>query len=103
MIRRPPRSTLFPYTTLFRSEFHSGQDHPPVAAARAPTESFRLEYGSAHTTFGQSARRGKPAETSANNRDVDIFRQIRRRFDRWCVYRFEPIILFLSRHCCAQT
>src|SRR3989442_8959045 len=23
MIRRPPRSTLFPYTTLFRSHFHS--------------------------------------------------------------------------------
>src|SRR2546429_5888976 len=23
MIRRPPRSTLFPYTTLFRSETHS--------------------------------------------------------------------------------
>src|SRR2546430_11343547 len=23
MIRRPPRSTLFPYTTLFRSGFHS--------------------------------------------------------------------------------
>src|SRR3989442_9745931 len=26
MIRRPPRSTLFPYTTLFRSQ----GDHPPV-------------------------------------------------------------------------
>src|SRR5258708_31927141 len=24
MIRRPPRSTLFPYTTLFRSNFVSG-------------------------------------------------------------------------------
>src|SRR5258708_25082435 len=24
MIRRPPRSTLFPYTTLFRSDFVSG-------------------------------------------------------------------------------
>src|ERR1039458_2061532 len=24
MIRRPPRSTLFPYTTLFRSEPHRG-------------------------------------------------------------------------------
>src|SRR6202040_668772 len=24
MIRRPPRSTLFPYTTLFRSDFGSG-------------------------------------------------------------------------------
>src|SRR5258708_15902720 len=24
MIRRPPRSTLFPYTTLFRSDFAAG-------------------------------------------------------------------------------
>src|SRR5438093_12682972 len=24
MIRRPPRSTLFPYTTLFRSDRHDG-------------------------------------------------------------------------------
>src|SRR6185369_9466413 len=29
MIRRPPRSTLFPYTTLFRST--SGRCKPPVA------------------------------------------------------------------------
>src|SRR5258707_6162194 len=31
MIRRPPRSTLFPYTTLFRSELHTllcKSDHP---------------------------------------------------------------------------
>src|SRR5690349_23979080 len=27
-MRRPPRSTLFPYTTLFRSSAHSGA--PPV-------------------------------------------------------------------------
>src|SRR3712207_7199846 len=25
MIRRPPRSTLFPYTTLFRSELHAAR------------------------------------------------------------------------------
>src|SRR3712207_7610097 len=25
MIRRPPRSTLFPYTTLFRSREHAGR------------------------------------------------------------------------------
>src|SRR2546430_12795202 len=25
MIRRPPRSTLFPYTTLFRSNFANGE------------------------------------------------------------------------------
>src|SRR3989475_8273333 len=28
MIRRPPRSTLFPYTTLFRSPFAQGQSLP---------------------------------------------------------------------------
>src|SRR3712207_8469424 len=31
MIRRPPRSTLFPYTTLFRSHHHVAADvHRPV-------------------------------------------------------------------------
>src|SRR2546430_11230144 len=33
MIRRPPRSTLFPYTTLFRSEAGEGEGH---AAQLAP-------------------------------------------------------------------
>src|SRR2546422_6083113 len=32
MIRRPPRSTLFPYTTLFRSEAHPRAD--PAGGAR---------------------------------------------------------------------
>src|SRR5205809_6131960 len=30
MIRRPPRSTLFPYTTLFRSVLARGEDHAAV-------------------------------------------------------------------------
>src|SRR2546429_1777305 len=32
MIRRPPRSTLFPYTTLFRSRL----DHPEPQVGQAP-------------------------------------------------------------------
>src|SRR5436853_7641217 len=47
MIRRPPRSTLFPYTTLFRSQprrrlvrpaqgLPGPLRHVPAAAARAP-------------------------------------------------------------------
>src|SRR5438552_9607096 len=31
MLRRPPRSTLFPYTTLFRSRFHQGRNRPAPA------------------------------------------------------------------------
>src|SRR5690606_40919786 len=27
MIRRPPRSTLFPYTTLFRSQLRAAEQH----------------------------------------------------------------------------
>src|SRR2546422_7415490 len=35
MIRRPPRSTLFPYTTLFRSDAGGGGDaHLPARARR---------------------------------------------------------------------
>src|SRR3712207_8482845 len=34
MIRRPPRSTLFPYTTLFRSADLPAEGGPPQAQAR---------------------------------------------------------------------
>src|SRR2546430_13150240 len=39
MIRRPPRSTLFPYTTLFRSEQHG---LPGLLEAEEPADSKRL-------------------------------------------------------------
>src|SRR5438445_7095785 len=35
MIRRPPRSTLFPYTTLFRSRWHRLRDWKHVRDAAA--------------------------------------------------------------------
>src|SRR3712207_7476082 len=34
MIRRPPRSTLFPYTTLFRSHRVGRARHPDLLAGR---------------------------------------------------------------------
>src|SRR2546426_3832644 len=39
MIRRPPRSTLFPYTTLFRSK----------SKAEKPAEAIPLPQSSSHT------------------------------------------------------
>src|SRR2546427_5369773 len=38
MIRRPPRSTLFPYTTLFRSRLPSELFANPVRGAEADAE-----------------------------------------------------------------
>src|SRR2546430_4663101 len=45
MIRRPPRSTLFPYTTLFRSPdaFRQGAQHGEQAlGAIRPVDFFRV-------------------------------------------------------------
>src|SRR5947199_6520767 len=39
MIRRPPRSTLFPYTTLFRSRPHACP--PPLRLVRRPGRRWR--------------------------------------------------------------
>src|SRR5256884_5250485 len=39
MIRRPPRSTLFPYTTLFRSRRY-GFPHAPAAPVLSSTQLF---------------------------------------------------------------
>src|SRR5947209_9808546 len=47
MIRPPPRSTLFPYTTLFRSDAIIGID-PINTAIAAPGDPGYPEYGSAH-------------------------------------------------------
>src|SRR5947209_17349933 len=52
MIRRPPRSTLFPYTTLFRSmvEVTQSRQMPPWKAAKGDV-AFRSEE---HTSELQS-------------------------------------------------
>src|SRR2546430_4412800 len=45
MIRRPPRSTLFPYTTLFRSpleRFFEGEDYHQDYAERNPLQPYIL-------------------------------------------------------------
>src|SRR2546430_13742850 len=72
MIRRPPRSTLFPYTTLFRSRGRLGplQEHqddvvgalgapPPVAGPGAPG-GVRLEHGRHVDPSPQGAFEGGP-------------------------------------------
>src|SRR5438477_6753785 len=52
MIRRPPRSTLFPYTTLFRSNCWSSTAATPAGSARAMNE--RILRSEEHTSELQS-------------------------------------------------
>src|SRR5256885_12176251 len=57
MIRRPPRSTLFPYTTLFRS-------HPADARRPAPGGRLRDRRGGERTRGARRARARGPDRKS---------------------------------------
>src|SRR3712207_9383727 len=51
MIRRPPRSTLFPYTTLFRSQQPRRRSVAALALLALALASFaQTDYASAHET-----------------------------------------------------
>src|SRR3712207_7926337 len=63
MIRRPPRSTLFPYTTLFRSTL-SARPKLTSAAAESPPPTTVLP-GAAATA--SATRRVPPAKGSISN------------------------------------
>src|SRR3712207_9508851 len=56
MIRRPPRSTLFPYTTLFRSVHNLAQERLSVAVVGVATAQaairMTVEYVKERQAFG---------------------------------------------------
>src|SRR3712207_8213521 len=58
MIRRPPRSTLFPYTTLFRSRVAAAS--PPSSASARPTSARVLRCSS--TSWSVRDRKSTPSE-----------------------------------------
>src|SRR3712207_9172682 len=87
MIRRPPRSTLFPYTTLFRScaGFAGGEQvrlywdttsKPSLAAFTADrvgagTGSLRIPEtpGGVHTVWAKGATSGKRAKVAVRSEE----------------------------------
>src|SRR5258707_8448935 len=62
MIRRPPRSTLFPYTTLFRS--HQRVVHRSFPRLRRAFESFLLVTQALKINQGEISRRGREKRKS---------------------------------------
>src|SRR5690242_21316773 len=69
MIRRPPRSTLFPYTTLFRSQ----KDRSPIEAEREWQHQAEVNVLDRLQRIGLLAPSGeidKVLETVVNNLEV---------------------------------
>src|SRR3989449_9222638 len=58
MIRRPPRSTLFPYTTLFRSLYDL--EHATERVAAAARAARALPFAFTLTARAENFLRGKP-------------------------------------------
>src|SRR5256886_13188565 len=59
MIRRPPRSTLFPYTTLFRSPFGRAQRVGAPAAQVVPVTGVELAAGARQPTRAAADQRAQ--------------------------------------------
>src|SRR3712207_8925462 len=74
MIRRPPRSTLFPYTTLFRSE---GNPSPSSRAAAMSTPDEKVPaapVSTTHRTAGSAAAWSSCAARVASSVRVSALR-----------------------------
>src|SRR5258708_28221994 len=82
MIRRPPRSTLFPYTTLFRST-RTGDGEAPATSvivparhlgevARADRKSTRLNSSHQIISYAVFCLKKKTTHTHASHRSVTI-------------------------------
>src|SRR3712207_7574278 len=66
MIRRPPRSTLFPYTTLFRS-LHGGEEF-----AAAGHEGDAVAQDVVDNRFGEVAQQGHALAERAFEADLAV-------------------------------
>src|SRR5947209_12279941 len=94
MIRRPPRSTLFPYTTLFRSR--CGAHRPALAGARgcgdpalrrratASTDRKSTRLNSSHANISYAVfclKKKKEEEEEAQAQNYDHTRHLQHRSD----------------------
>src|SRR2546429_7174905 len=68
MIRRPPRSTLFPYTTLFRSHVirHQSGNLPDLVVGKAqpPANLFRHAHAHVHVVIKAEDRKSTRLNSS---------------------------------------
>src|SRR5256885_12672705 len=60
MIRRPPRSTLFPYTTLFRSGLRVRRAQPRARLPRPARHAYRALQGPDRGAHGGGAASARP-------------------------------------------
>src|SRR2546422_8312203 len=82
MIRRPPRSTLFPYTTLFRSPCYT----TPTASSRPGARALPCRLGCVLCSWfdGLPANRARTSDTSQALRSEEHTSELQSRLHLVC-------------------
>src|SRR3712207_8514314 len=97
MIRRPPRSTLFPYTTLFRSQKRRPRGSPKVVAPPFLTRARTVAWAPLHNNEGspylqgRAKRKGDRKSTRLNSSHANISYAV------FCLKKKNPTCKF-TRH-----
>src|SRR2546429_3771056 len=68
MIRRPPRSTLFPYTTLFRSKFSAFHDE----TGRLNVDGMNIISNDGSNKLNRSRKECRSEERFSRNAETDL-------------------------------
>src|SRR2546422_7432946 len=79
MIRRPPRSTLFPYTTLFRSDVKGERDGHLRAGRQQVWHAYKL-----HGCYFSLAMRSSTARLFENSRSEEHTSELQSRLHLVC-------------------
>src|SRR5438270_7033057 len=72
MVRRPPRSTLFPYTTLFRSKFKIAEGQWYRYAPSYVSPAYHLLEGFPFIQEGDKQEKHRSEERFSRNAETDI-------------------------------
>src|SRR2546426_12753384 len=92
MIRRPPRSTLFPYTTLFRSRPGGGSIVGTDVVAKSPPDGYTLLMMSNTHTVNETLIPKKPFDLMRDLVPISgvNYRSEERRVGKECRSRWSP-------------
>src|SRR3712207_6933520 len=95
MIRRPPRSTLFPYTTLFRSQRHDGRERGVGKGCRAARDRGGQRGGRRARQAARADRRGRRLDrksTRLNSSHANISYAV------FCLKKNKLLLIIWLRH-----
>src|SRR2546422_3711552 len=82
MIRRPPRSTLFPYTTLFRSL--KGNIRSAIPPSQCDVVGMRVQDPEGHNLYYYRLFKKKPGVTFATHRSEEHTSELQSRLHLVC-------------------